>query len=105
MRDHIRDDPSRHRAAVDGSDGSHIKSVTRSVVSTYAKVALGILVLALLVSFVVQNAEPTHVEFLVWESNMSQALVVFLTLLLGVGLGVALNRWQRWRSSHRSREG
>jgi uncharacterized integral membrane protein len=55
---------------------------------------------AVLVVFVVQNADAIHVKFLVWEADLSQALVVFLSLLSGVVFGVAFNRWQRWRASH-----
>ena len=66
----------------------------------YWKLALGMLLVALLVVFVVQNADAIHVKFLVWETDMSQALVVFLSLLSGVAFGVVFNRWQRWRSSH-----
>ena len=71
----------------------------RTSAGLYLKAALGILLVALLVTFVVQNATSIHVKFLSWEADLPQALVVFMALLSGVVFGVAFNRWQRWRSS------
>jgi len=53
--------------------------------------------------FSVQNADNIQVRFLGWETQMSQALVVFSALLSGVVFGVALNSWLWWRTSRRQR--
>jgi uncharacterized integral membrane protein len=66
------------------------------------KLALGIVLVVLMMVFVAQNADAIHVKFLVWETDVSQALVIFSTLLSGVLIGVLATRWQRWRLSHRS---
>jgi uncharacterized integral membrane protein len=79
-------------------------SATIASVWGYAKLALGFLLLALLVSFVVQNAAPIRIEFLVWETDVSPALMVFLALLWGVVFGVTLSDWPWWRSSRKSSE-
>jgi len=96
MRDSTQNDALRRR----GNTRSRGTSATLDYVRAYWKLALGMLLAAFLVLFVVQNADAIHVKFLVWETDMSQALVVFLALLSGVVLGVVFNRWQRWRSSH-----
>lgn len=37
--------------------------------------------------FIFQNHEPTKVQFLLWAFEASKALVLFLTLLIGVLIG------------------
>lgn len=69
----------------------------------YSKLALAGMLVALLMVFSVQNANNIQVRFLVWETQMSQALVVFSALLSGVVFGVALNSWLWWRSSRKQR--
>jgi len=97
MRDKANDDPLSS-PKVQGRF-----SATLSAIGTYWqaywKLALGVLLVALLVVFVVQNANAIHVKFFVWEAEMSQALVVFLAVLLGAVFGLVFNKWQRWRSS------
>jgi uncharacterized integral membrane protein len=66
-----------------------------------SKLVLGLLLVVLLVLFLVQNGQAIHVDFMWWETDMSQALVVFMALLFGAVLGVALTRWLRGPSSHR----
>lgn len=49
------------------------------------------LLLSLLVTiFAVQNNQPTTVKFLVWSVDGSSALVLMVTLLLGILIGVLL---------------
>jgi uncharacterized integral membrane protein len=61
-------------------------------------VAIGGLLVSLLVVFVVQNDGVIPLEFLVWKSEVSQSLLIALTLLSGLLLGVALDRWWRRRA-------
>jgi uncharacterized integral membrane protein len=101
MRKNIQDDPLKQRVE---TNSPHKSSAPLAAVGAYWKaywkLALGMLLVAQLAVFVVQNATVVHVKFLVWETDMSQALVVFLSLLSGVVFGVVFNKWQRWRSSH-----
>jgi uncharacterized integral membrane protein len=76
-------------------------SVALASVWVRSKLTLGLLLLALLVLFLVQNGQAIHVDFMWWETELSQALVVFMALLFGVVLGVALTSWLRGRSSHK----
>jgi len=85
------------RVATDGPNGSF--AAVWAYWRTYWKLGLGLLLVALLVVFVAQNAESIHVKLFGWETDMSQALVVFLAVLAGVVFGVVFNRWARWRSS------
>lgn len=49
------------------------------------------LLLSLLVTiFAVQNNQPTSVKFLVWSVDGSSALVLMVTLLIGILIGVLL---------------
>jgi uncharacterized integral membrane protein len=101
MRDKVQNDPLGQKVQASSSPKySATLAAIRGYWKAYWKLALGMLLVVLLVVFVAQNANAIHVKFLVWEADMSQALVVFLSLLLGVVFGVAFNRWQRWRSSH-----
>ena len=97
MRDKVKNDAPGQKVQASSSPRS---SATLAAVGAYWKLALGMLLVALLVVFVVQNADAIHVKFLVWETDVSQALLVLLSVLSGVAFGVVANRWQRWRSSH-----
>jgi uncharacterized integral membrane protein len=100
MRDKVQNDALEQKQASSSPESSATLAAVGGYWKAYWKLALGMLLVVLLVVFVVQNANAIHVKFLVWEANMSQALVVFLALLSGVVIGVGFNRWQRWRSSH-----
>jgi uncharacterized integral membrane protein len=99
MRDKLQSDAGHQTVQASNSQRS---SATLAAVRAYWKLALGVLLLALLALFAVQNADAINVKFFVWEADMPQALVVFLALLSGMILGVALNKWQRWRLSRRA---
>ena len=99
MRHTIRDSPLRNRGQISDRNGSSAKLASGWA---YAKLALGMLLATLLVLFVLQNAQAVRVEFLLWEADISQALVLFLTLLSGLGFGVVLNSWLRWRLPRKS---
>jgi len=48
--------------------------------------------LLVVVVFSVQNAGMVRLRFLAWEFSASQALVIFLCALVGVGIGSVLAR-------------
>jgi len=100
MRDKVQNDALGQKVQASNSPkSSTMLAAVRGYWKAYWKLALGMLLLVLLVVFVVQNANTIHVKFLVWEADISQALVVFLAMLSGVVFGVVFNRWQRWRST------
>lgn len=53
--------------------------------------------LALVVVFVVQNAQAVELRFLFWRVAMSQALLLFFVLAVGFGAGWILRSWIAWR--------
>ena len=48
-------------------------------------IAIALAVIGIL--FVLQNAEPVGIEFLVWTWTASRALVLLVVFLVGVGVG------------------
>jgi uncharacterized integral membrane protein len=64
----------------------------------HGRPALGLLFVVLLVVLASQNAGAVNVKFLVWQANISQALVVVLALLSGAVIGAALARRRQRRS-------
>ena len=58
------------------------------------KAIIALLLAVLLIIFIVQNSAPIEVKLYFWRAQISQALVVFLSLLVGllVGLLVRLKR-------------
>lgn len=97
MGEELRNESPKHDAHASSSPKP---SAMVAIVKAYWKLAVGLLVIALLVVFVAQNADAIQVKFMLWEANLSLALVVFLAQLSGVGFGVAFTSWQRWRTSH-----
>ena len=54
---------------------------------------IAILVLiALVLIFIFQNIEMVKVSFLIWEMSMPRALLIFITLVIGVAVGYLSNR-------------
>ncbi len=60
-------------------------------------VILVVIIVALVAVFSVQNASPVGVSFLFWHFEASLAIVIFLTLLGGLILGVAVMSWSRMK--------
>lgn len=62
------------------------------------KIKLGIsLILAFLVFvFITQNTESVSVVFMVWSTEMSLVLLVFITLVFGVVIGWLANSYLRY---------
>jgi uncharacterized integral membrane protein len=98
MRDSIQDDPIRKRPKIGPSRGF---SYSFARVGATLKLALAMLLVALLVVFAFQNADVVRVRFVVWQGDMSQALVILLALLSGTVIGAVLTRRRRsLRPSH-----
>ncbi|CAN5428699.1 hypothetical protein BH11BAC2_BH11BAC2_17980 [soil metagenome] len=49
------------------------------------------LLILIVVAFAVQNAAEMTIHFMVWELNMSMALVLVITLLLGILFGILVS--------------
>jgi len=58
---------------------------------------LVILIVAALVIFSVQNANPITISFVLWHFNASLAIVVFLALVTGVIIMAVVFLWMRLR--------
>ena len=68
----------------------------------YPKLVLALVLLSLLITFAAQNAESTQVTFLAWNVRLSQALVIIVSLLVGLVVGVVLIHYRRRRSMRMS---
>ena len=65
-----------------------------------------VIVIAVAVIFSVQNASPVALSFLTWHFESSLAIVILLTLVVGMILGMAILSVSRLRKSMRKkREG
>lgn len=64
------------------------------------KAGLALALMVLMLAFVLQNAQTIQVKFLFWRVELSQALVLLLTLVSGVAIGVAVCSW-RWKKRGR----
>ena len=51
-----------------------------------------LILIALVVVFVIQNIQTVEVRFLVWTVSMSRALMILLTLLIGIVVGWLVGR-------------
>jgi uncharacterized integral membrane protein len=49
-----------------------------------------IIALSLVTAFSVQNAAPVAISFIFWKFEASLAIVIFLTLLIGIIIGSAI---------------
>lgn len=62
-----------------------------------------VIVLAVAVIFSVQNASPVALSFLSWHFEASLAVVVLLTLVIGMILGMAILSFSRLKRSMRKK--
>lgn len=70
---------------------------------------MGLLIVGLLVAvfvalFAVQNHEPVMVRWLVWEQDLSLALVVLGAILLGAVLYLTVSLGGLWRQTREARQ-
>ena len=55
------------------------------------KVGVILILLILVVIFTAQNYEVVQIKFLLWQFEASRAIVLFLTLLVGFAIGLAVS--------------
>lgn len=60
-------------------------------------VILVVIIVTVVAVFSVQNASPVGVSFLSWHFEASLAIVIFLALLSGLIIGVAVMSWSRMK--------
>jgi uncharacterized integral membrane protein len=65
--------------------------------------ALVVILIAAVVIFSVQNASPVALSFLFWHFEASLAIVILLTLVLGVITGMAILSWSRMKRTMRKK--
>ena len=63
-----------------------------------------VIVIAVAVIFSVQNASPVALSFLSWHFEASLAVVILLTLVVGMILGMAILSLSRLRRSMRKKK-
>ena len=63
------------------------------------KLVIGMLGIACIVIFSIQNAELLTVNFLFWSFELRRAIMLFLVLFIGVAIGWTLHGWPRRPSS------
>lgn len=63
------------------------------------KLILILILSSLAVMFVAQNVAPVEIGFLVWQTSMSSALLIFFTLMVGFVLGWFLHGYLLHRKS------
>jgi uncharacterized integral membrane protein len=63
-----------------------------------------VIVIAVAVIFSVQNASPVALSFLSWHFESSLAIVILLTLVVGMILGMAILSVSRLRRSMRKKK-
>lgn len=51
-----------------------------------------VILIALVIVFVIQNTQVVEVRLLVWEVSMSRALMILVTLLIGIISGLLVRR-------------
>lgn len=64
---------------------------------------LAIAVLAAVVLFSVQNASPAGVSFFVWRFESSLAVVIFLSVVVGIMIGMLFSAGFSWKRKQQKR--
>ncbi len=59
------------------------------------KMVLSLAGLAMFLIFVIQNTEAVDVESLFWSFQTRRALLLFIVLAVGIGIGWILHGWPR----------
>ena len=72
---------------------SHVDSPKRVSQWTYFKLLVTLLCAVLVVVLLVQNAEAVRVDLFFWTMELSMALVVFFSLLVGAVVGASVCGW------------
>lgn len=67
------------------------------------RVIVGVVVIALLVVFVLQNRTSAEITFLFWDTNTSIAWALLIAAAFGLGLGLALPRLHRLLSRRKTK--
>jgi uncharacterized integral membrane protein len=80
-------------------DDSHAESRKRVSRWTYFKLLLTLMCFVTVVVILFQNAEAVRVELLFWRMEMSMALVVFFSLLIGAAIGASVCGRIVWKRS------
>ena len=80
-------------------DDSQTESRKRVSGWTYFKVLLTILCTVLVIVLVVQNAEAVRVNLFFWNIELSMALVIFFSLILGAAIGASACGRLVWKRS------
>ncbi len=60
-------------------------------------IILVMIIVAVVAVFSVQNASPVAVSFLFWHFEASLVIVIFLALLSGLIIGVAVMSWSKMK--------
>lgn len=66
--------------------------------------AIGILIVTVVVIFSVQNAMPVVVGFLAWKFEASLAVIILLSVLMGMLLGGLMVSFWRFKRSQRDKK-
>ena len=61
------------------------------------RIVAWLVLFAVVVLFVAQNAQAVEVRFLFWQLAVSQALLLIFVLVAGFGLGWLLHAWIAWK--------
>lgn len=65
-----------------------------------AKLIITLILAGMVVIFIAQNAQVAELSFLIWTLAVSQALLLFLALAIGVIGGWVLRSWFTHRRAH-----
>jgi uncharacterized integral membrane protein len=71
---------------------------------TMGTLVLVVFLILVVVVFSVQNASPVAISFLFWRFDASLAIIVFLSVLIGLITGVIIMSWFRIRRSVREKK-